>query len=77
MGFFIVPGDVAILCIENCTQFVANQIYNGLEVQLGGKSLLDGVDDLQLGFTLSELLFKRRWVLTQSFLECVSLRKVC
>ena len=50
IGFFIVPGNAKITSIdEHLAQLIADQIYNGLEIQLGGESLLDGVDDLQLG----------------------------
>src|SRR5687768_2615408 len=47
--FFVIPGNTKITSIENFAQFVADQIHNGLEVQLGGEPLLDGIDDLQLG----------------------------
>src|SRR6185503_1493813 len=46
--FFIVPTNPEITCMEYCTQFIADQIHNSLEVQLGGESLLNRVDDLQL-----------------------------
>jgi hypothetical protein len=49
IGFFIVPSDTQIRRVEHFAQFIADQIHNGLEVQLGGEPLLDGVDDLQLG----------------------------
>ena len=52
IGFFIVPTNNQIRCVEHFAQFIANQVHNGLEVQLGSESLLDGVDDLQLGNTL-------------------------
>ncbi len=42
--------------MEHFTQFIADQIYNGLEIQLGGESLLNGVDDLQFGIPLAGFL---------------------
>ena len=46
---FVVPADGKIRRIEYFTQLITDEIHNGLEVQLGGESLLNGVDDLQLG----------------------------
>ena len=37
--------------MQHLAQLVADQVDDGLEVQLGGQSLLDGVDDLQLSHT--------------------------
>ena len=48
ISFFIVPGNCKVRRIKYFAQFIADQIHNGLEVQLGGESLLNGVDDLQL-----------------------------
>ena len=52
IGFFIKPINFKIRRVEHFTQLITDQIHNGLEVQLGGESLLDGVDDLQLGNAL-------------------------
>ena len=49
ISFFIIPADIKIACIEHLPQLVADQIHDGLKVQFGGESLLNGVDDLQLG----------------------------
>ena len=49
VGFFIVPANTKIRRVEHFAQLISHQIHNGLEVQLGGESLLNGVDDLQLG----------------------------
>ena len=50
--FFIIPTDTEIWCVEHLPQLITDQIDNGLKIQLGGETLLNGVDDLQLGDAL-------------------------
>ncbi len=49
--FFIVPANVEIGRLEDVSQFIADQVYDGMKVQFGGQALLDGIDKLQLGHT--------------------------
>ena len=46
VGLFIIPVDLQIAGIQHLAQFIAHQIHDGLEVQLGRQALLDAVDDL-------------------------------
>ena len=41
IGFLVVPSDFEIRRVEHFPQFIADKIHDGLEVQFGGKSLLD------------------------------------
>ena len=42
--------------LKHLAQLVADQVDDGLEVELGGEALLDAVDDRQLGGALLGLL---------------------
>ncbi len=44
----VVAGDEYSLGIEDLTDLVAHQVVNRLDIQSGGQSVLDAVDDLQL-----------------------------
>ena len=47
-GFFIIPANAKVTRVKHFTQFIADQIDDGLKIQLRGQPLLDRVDDLQL-----------------------------
>ena len=46
VGFFIVPADLDVRGGKDLAQLVADQVDDGLEIQLGRQALLDAVDDL-------------------------------
>ena len=51
-GVGVVPSNADVTGMEHVPQLVADEIDDGLEVQLLGHALLDAVDDRQLGGTL-------------------------
>ncbi len=56
IGLIIVPIYNEIGSVKDLTQLVSDHIDNGLKVQFGSQSLLDGVDDLQFADALLQLL---------------------
>ena len=52
IGLCVVPADADVAGVEHLAQLVADQIDDGLEVELGRHALLDAVDDRELGGAL-------------------------
>ena len=52
MAFGVVPADADLAGLEHLAQLVADQVDDGLEVELGGHALLDAVDHCELGGAL-------------------------
>ena len=48
-GFLVVDGDVDDLGVEDLLDLVPDEVVHRLHVELLGESLLDAVDDRQLG----------------------------
>ena len=48
----VVPAVANVTRLEDLAQFVANQVDDRLEVELGGHALLNAVDHRQLGGAL-------------------------
>src|SRR5215468_4479166 len=53
--FVFVPADADVAGMEYLAQLVADEINGGLEVELRRHSLLDAVDDSELGVALLDL----------------------
>ena len=52
IGCLIVDSNTHVCLVEDFADFVAYQIYDGLEIQFGNKSLLNGVNNLQFSNAL-------------------------
>ena len=52
VGLRVVPADADLAGLEHLAQLVADQVDDGLEVELRGHALLDAVDHRQLGGAL-------------------------
>ena len=57
---FVVPVNGEVRCVEHLAQFVADQIDDRVEIQLGSETLLDRIDDGELGVALCEVSVGRR-----------------
>ncbi len=65
------PANTNIAGVEHLPQFVAHQVHDGLEIQLGGQALLDAVDDSQLGVALLGFLEQALGLVEKTgILEC-------
>ena len=49
---FVVPKDAEVRRSKNFAKLVADEVDDGLEIQLGGETLLDRIDDRKLGGAL-------------------------
>ena len=52
VGAFVIPIDAEVGRVEHFAQLVADQIDDRLEVELSSQTLLDRIDDRELGVAL-------------------------